>query len=346
VWKARGQPRGRGFTLIELLVVVSIIGLLTALLLPAVQSARESARRLQCTSHLTQIGLALHNYLTQQNVFPGIDLRTRAAPGRAISYSTYLYSPIARMLPQLDQVPLFNAINFLLPPVEGAALNQTAMTASIGSVLCPSDRQPSVAGYGRVNYRFDIGPTPLWAPGSYYPLSQSGPFTVHVAYPPAAFLDGLSTTVGASERLEGDWTKGPFKLGGDNIYLSTAPPPGISHSLWDADEAVRFCLGLSSSVPQESRGGESWLLSGLHFTNYNHCASPNMRVPDCALNTDHVGTLWDRTNEQGTFKASSYHPGGVNAMLMDGSVRFFTDGVDLRVWRALATRAGGEVFEF
>ncbi len=344
--KAQDHRGSGGFTLIELLVAVFIIGLLVALLLPAVQSAREAARRLQCTNNLKQVGLALHNYLAEQNVFPGINLKTRSFPGTPFFYSTYLYSPIARMLPQLEQAPLYNAINFLLPPIEGAALNHTAMTTLLGFALCPSDLQPSVPGYARVNYRFNLGPTPLSAAGSYYPRSQDGPFTAHVCYSPAAFTDGLSSTVGVSERLEGDWTNGPFKSGGDYLYLTTARAPGIAPALWDADQAIRYCSQLSLSLPQESRGGESWLLSGLHFTDYNHCASPNMKIPDCALNTDRLGTLWERSIEQGVFKASSYHPGGVNAVLMDGSVRFFTDGIDLKVWRAFATRSGREVVAF
>jgi prepilin-type N-terminal cleavage/methylation domain-containing protein/prepilin-type processing-associated H-X9-DG protein len=344
--KARFHFRGGGFTLIELLVVVIIIGLLAALVVPAVQSAREASRRLQCANNLKQVGLALHNYVAQQNVFPGINLNTALAPGTQVYYSSYSFSPFARMLPQLDQFPLYNAINFSLPPIEGAALGHTAMTASLGLLLCPSDPQPPVAGYGRANYRFNLGPTIFWAPGTSYPLSESGPFTMHVVYPPAAFADGLSATVGASERLEGDWVKGPFKLGGDAVYLATATPPAISPALWDADQAIRFCSGLSFSLPQDSRGGECWLLSGLHFTDYNHCASPNMKIPDCALNTAKVASLWDRTNEEGVFKASSHHPGGVNAMMMDGSVRFCTDGVNLNIWRAVATRSGGEAVGF
>jgi prepilin-type N-terminal cleavage/methylation domain-containing protein/prepilin-type processing-associated H-X9-DG protein len=343
---ARRGLRRQGFTLIELLVIVSVIGILAALLLPAVQSAREASRRLQCSNSLKQLGLALHNYLAQQNVFPGINLKTHIAPGTHTFASTYYFSPIARILPELDQAPLYNATNFSLPPVEAVALNQTVMTTGIASLLCPSDLQPPVPGYGRVNYRFNTGPTPLWAAGRYYPLSESGPFTVHVVYSPSAFTDGLSATVGVSERLQGDWTRGRFKAGGDYLYLTTASPPGISPNLWDADQAVRFCSDLPLTLPQESRGGECWLLSGLHFTDYNHCASPNMKIPDCALNTDRVGALWERINEQGVFKATSYHPGGVNAMLMDGSVRFFTDGIDLKIWRAVATRSGGEAAEF
>ena len=210
---ASDGPRREGFTLIELLVVVSIIGILTGLLLSAVQSAREASRRLQCTNNLKQIGLALQNYLSEQNVFPGINLKTFTEPGTSQFYSSFAFSPIARMLPQLDQMPLYNATNFELPPVQGVGLNLTVMETTLGNLLCPSDIQPPVRGYGRVNYRFSIGPTPISAAGSYYPLSQAGPFTVHVVYSPAAFTDGLSTTVGVSERLEGDWIKGRIQMG-------------------------------------------------------------------------------------------------------------------------------------
>lgn len=343
--KGREGPNRPAFTLIELLVVVFIIALLLGLILPAVQSAREASRRLQCTNNLKQIGLALQSYVAQQNVFPGIDLKTGTVPGTRFFYSTYYFSPVARMLVELDQTPMYNATNFSLPPVQGVLLNQTVMKSSLANLLCPSDTQPPVPGYGRVNFRFNIGPTALWAAGSYYPLSQAGPFTVHVVYSPADFADGLSATVGVSERLEGDWTKGRFKWGGDYVYLTTATPPGISPALWDPDQAVRYCSGLSLSLPQESRGGESWLLSGLHFTDYNHCATPNMKVPDCCLNRQYLDSLRDRVKVQGVFKASSSHPGGVNAVLMDGSVRFFTDGINLKVWRAVSTRSGGEVVE-
>ncbi len=343
--ETRDRSHPGAFTLLELLAVVFVIGLLAALLLPAVQSAREASRRLQCTNNLKQIGIALQNYATEQGVFPGIDLKTRNSPGRS-SEATYFFSPISRMLSELDQAPLYGATNFSLPPVEGAALNQTVMKTSLAILLCPSDAQPPVPGYGRVNYRFNLGPTPLWVGGNYYPLSMAGAFTVPVVYSPADFTDGLSATVGVSERLEGDWTKGVFKWGGDYLYLATTTPPNILPSLYDPDQAVRYCSGLPLSLPQESRGGECWLLSGLHFTNYNHCATPNMKIPDCSLNRDNLRPMLARINEQGIFKATSYHPGGVNAALMDGSVRFFTDGINPKVWRAVSTRCGGEVVEY
>jgi type II secretory pathway pseudopilin PulG len=343
---SREEPTGsqRAFTLVEALVVVLIIGLVTALLVPAVQSAREASRRLQCANNLKQIGLALHAYVAEQNVFPGVDLTGRIQGTSRVS--PYFLSPLARMLSQLDQGVAYNAANFSIAPVAALPLNLTVMKWNLATFVCPSDFEPTVPGYGRVNYRFSLGPTPLWAPSSAYPLSSSGAFTVNLVYAPASFTDGLSATVGVCERLQGDWIAGTFKWGGDYVYMTTGAPPDIARSLYDPDKAVHFCSELSLSLPKESRGGESWFLSGLHFTNYNHCAPPNMRMPDCSLNTDDLRFMLQRINEQGVFKASSHHAGGVNAAAMDGSVRFVTNAVDLGVWRAVSTRAGGEVAEF
>jgi prepilin-type N-terminal cleavage/methylation domain-containing protein/prepilin-type processing-associated H-X9-DG protein len=342
----RDDRHSVGFTLIEVLVVVLIIGLLTAIVLPAVQSARESSRRLQCANNLKQIGLALQNYLARQNVFPPVEAQQRPPGGATSGSPPSFFSPIARMLAELDQMPIYDATNFSRPPAVGDLENRTVMVTSLASFLCPSDIQPPVPGYGRVNYRFSLGPTPLWAAGSVYPPSLSGPFNVIQAYSAASFTDGLSNTAGVSERLQGDWTKGIFKWGGDYLYVATAAQPMMAPDLFDPDQAVRYCAGLPLSTPQESRGGESWAISGLHFTDYNHCATPNSKIADCSLNSDDQRLLIFRINEQGVFKATSYHPGGVNAVLMDGSVRFFTNGIDLSVWRALSTRNGGEIVSF
>jgi hypothetical protein len=243
------------------------------------------------------------------------------------------------MLSQFDQTVLFNAANFTLPPLDGAALGQnlTVMKVGLSFLLCPSDDQPHVPGFGRANYRFNLGPTHRWAPAELFPQSFSGPFSVHRAYTPADFTDGLSNTVGASERLQGNWTKGTFKLGGDyllgNFRLDDVLYP---------DQAIADCSSLPIGTPEESRGGESWFLSGFHFTCYSHCAPPNATVPDCALH----GTtrfIHERVNLDGVFKASSFHRGGVNTLSMDGSVRAVLDSINLSVWRTLATRSGGEV---
>ncbi len=333
-------PRAAGFTLIELLVAIGIIGLLIGLLLPAVQAARESARRLQCTNNLKQIGLGLHGYVAVQGCFPGVNLITGHSFGDHHYYSAHNHSPLARCLPYLEQRALYDSINFIGPAADGLSLwvNRTVMLTKVDGFLCPTDLRPPVEGFGRANYSFGLGATPWFDANDAWPESWDGPFTVHRVNYPAGFRDGLSNTLGVSERTQGDWTADRFARQGD--YLLThelnRPPP-------TADAAIGHCAGLDPATTyQESRGGESWFLSGLHFTNYNHCAPPNAPFPDCTtgrLSGDHVGA---RTTYQGSFAARSRHNGGVNAMMMDGSVRFVRDGVELAVWRALATRNGGE----
>jgi prepilin-type N-terminal cleavage/methylation domain-containing protein/prepilin-type processing-associated H-X9-DG protein len=332
----------RGFTLIELLLVVGIIALLFALLLPAVQSAREAARRVQCTNNLKQIGLALGNYESTYSYYPSINAPTAISPGHTRPFSSHRYSPLARTLSELENPQLYNAINFLPFADDSISLlkNQTVMTTAMGSFVCPSDSPPPVSGYGRANYRFNTGPTPRHSAGDSAPRSWSGPFTVHRFYRPADFGDGLSQTVGASERLQGDWTKRVFKRGGDYLLAEVTRDPAADN---DPDWAVSACASFSpATTPHESRAGETWFLSGFHSTDYNHCAPPNSAASDCSFDP-YNGSLHDRLMHNGVFTASSYHPGGVNVMLMDGSVRFVADGVDIHIWRALSTRSGGEV---
>ncbi|MEW4569816.1 DUF1559 domain-containing protein [Tautonia sp. JC769] len=336
------SPVRPAFTLIELLAVILVIGLLTAIVVPAVQGSREAARRLQCMNHLKQIGLALNHYGSLHGYYPGYLTPTyRRAHGVV---SAHAYSPLARLLAQLDQVPLYDAANFehetRLPVAEWA--NRTVMTTTVEVFLCPSDAQPRVPGFGRVNYRFNVGPTPLSAGGPPFPFSQSGPFTAHRFRRPAEFRDGLSNTIGVSERVQGDWTRDVFDPSGD-YHLRTG-----FREVTDPDGAARLCASLGRGiVPAESRSGESWFLSGYHCTNYNHCQAPNASDPDCAFGGESYRStlLWDRVRRWGVFTARSRHRGGVNALSMDGSVSFVSNGIALPVWRAKATCSGGEVGE-
>jgi hypothetical protein len=159
---------------------------------------------------------------------PTTDNTPRAARGRPGLWENAMKTDIVALIPSVllllagfytARAQGWGAVVFDLCPVDGAALqqNQTAMKVGLGVCLCPSDRQPPVPGYGRVNYRFSLGPTHRWAPGAPFPESATGPVTVHYVYTPADFRDGLSNTVGASERLQGNWLKGSFKLGGDYL---------------------------------------------------------------------------------------------------------------------------------
>jgi prepilin-type N-terminal cleavage/methylation domain-containing protein len=325
----------RAFTLIELLVTVGIIGLLAGLLLPAVQSAREASRRAQCTNNLKQIGLAIHAYVASSGVFPPVCLKSVANE----TWAGHYYSPLVRILPGLEQTALFNATNFDWIPTDATMLvaNLTVMTTSVGLFLCPSDTGSGVTGYGRCNYRFNMGPTHKnW----YYHDTNNefwcGPFTVFQCYRPADFGDGLSNTVGASERLQGDWQTDTMKRGGDYGLANVD-----SQNIGSVDQAVQVCAASPPGGAYESRGGESWFLSGFHFTGYNHSAPPNPKSADCALDVMRED-MHNRILHNGVFSATSYHSGGVLVLLMDGSTRFVKDAIDLAVWRAVATRSGGE----
>lgn len=324
----------RAFSLVELLVVAAVIGLLAALILPAVQSSREAARRVGCTNHLKQIGLALQSYSARHEFYPAVCSRSSAGPA---VYSAHAYSPLARLLPELDQVPLYNSTN--LDPIATSAgalwANRTVMLTAVATFVCPSEPSVAEPGFARTNYRFNLGPGPWSAAGDPKEASWDGPFTVHRFYRPADFRDGLSQTVGASERLQGDWTQDRYSPG--DYRLTNVQNRGPLTIAW----ARAVCAAAPPALPHESRGGESWFLSGYHFTNYNHCEPPNAPSPDCSLFAFTEDIHW-RTLHEGVFTARSAHPGGVNTLRMDGGVAFVRDGVGLPLWRALATRAGGE----
>ena len=320
--------------------MVSVIGILTALLIPAVQGAREAARRASCANNLRQVGLALQTYLSSAGSFPPVNPGwLNPVLGSQVAVSSY--SPLVHLLSELELAPLFNSVNFFAWPVVGAAMdaNGTAMKTSVSVFLCPSDAESPVAGYGRVSYRFSLGPTPFHAPVWDDPPSFAGAFTVWKTYRPADFADGLSNTIGVSERLQGDWTRGPYKRGGD--YMTSTQPLRVPPP--SSDSAVSLCDALPlTATPVDSRGGETWFLSALPFTNYNHCSAPNSLHPDCSFGFS-TDSLPDRLLRDGVFAATSYHPGGVNVLSMDGSAHFMRDSVELRTWRTVSTRSGGEV---
>ncbi len=337
-----GRRSGSGLTLIEVLVAISIVGFLVGLVVPAVHGAREAGRRIQCLNNLKQIGIALNHYVATHSYFPAINTPTATDPGRPIPFSGHVFSPLARMLAELELGHLYHATNFdwIATDAKMLSANRTVMTTGQTLFVCPSDATTPVTGYGRVSYRFSIGPTPYFSPGERVPRSWSGPFSTHRFYRPADFEDGLSQTVGASERLQGDWTKGGFRRRGDYLLAHIRRDPTRAD---EPDWALAACAVLVPALaPHESRGGESWFLSGLHNTNYNHVSRPNSATADCSFR-EHPEGIHQRAMHNGVFAASSAHAGGVQTLLMDGSARFVRDSIDLALWRAVSTRSGHEV---
>ena len=304
--------RPSGFTLIEVLVVITIIGVLVALLLPAVQAVREAARRAQCTNNLKQIGLAIHQHAEAHGAFP-------QGNGVRPAFPSYL----VQVLPYMELAPLYHAINMESYFAYTGNANTTAQWLAPGVFLCPSDAARAAFLENTVSYAGNAGRDGNEGDGAF----NAHPLTA------ANFTDGLSQTVGVSEWLtsarsygwselstaRGDSLRDVFQLG--SAYPDR--PEGVA-------AFVRDCEALRSASVATSIKGVPWLWPGLVSTQYNHLIPPNK--PSCYSS----GSLKAVT-------ASSQHSGGVNVLTMDGGVHFVKDTIDPRVWSAAGTRSGGEV---
>jgi prepilin-type N-terminal cleavage/methylation domain-containing protein/prepilin-type processing-associated H-X9-DG protein len=320
-----------GFTLIELLVVIAIIAVLIALLLPAVQAAREAARRAQCVNNLKQLGLALHNYNSSYGSFPiGRSVFTTATTGT----TPYSYSPFAMLLPFIEQTPLYTSINFNLPT--GTAFqagNTTAMATVISGLLCPSEAQQVPTGEAGTNYRFSEGSTIAYDWGTTDPTAYNallpapdGPFFDNTAVTLAAITDGTSNTAATAEKLMGDFNTAVATPNRD-IFVGTIIPT-------TPEEAYLLCQQIdTTSTPTngESGSGVPWIRGYVATSVYKHVSPPGSF--SCYYYPARL-----------TLVATSLHPGGVNAGMCDGSVRFFKQTIDRTIWRAIGSRNGGEVF--
>jgi prepilin-type processing-associated H-X9-DG protein len=320
--------------LIELLVVIAIISVLIALLLPAVQAAREAARRSQCINNLKQIGIALHGYHTSWNGFPVGFLYAYQNVLPISSPLQYRWSVLAQMLPCLEQRAVYNALNFDFPiahmPTGSGALfwpyfpaNTTAMAVQITTFLCPSDGAPPPAiGSGPTNYAFCSGD----GSGGGDATNARGAFILGMPQSVETIIDGTSQTAAASEQLLG--IAGP--------YSQTTPTP-IPSPWYRAMARVVAGPLTDPACALASNGwllnkGSSWWDGNYQNALYNHYLVPNAGRPDCIV-----------YHNPGWKAARSFHPGGVNLLCCDGHVIFIKNGIDPHTWQAISTRAGGEL---
>jgi prepilin-type N-terminal cleavage/methylation domain-containing protein/prepilin-type processing-associated H-X9-DG protein len=363
----------RGFTLIELLVVIAIIAVLIALLLPAVQSAREAARRIQCTNNLKQISLALHNYHQAVNAFPlGAAAAYHNPPGSSsITYpwipgfgpgETYwgTFGAHAFLLPYLEQSAIYNACNFGWCSTydAGYSINTTASLTVIQSLLCPSD--PLAGRTGLNSYLGSMGPTTDtqgWLSPSFPSSGMPGIFSYGTAASIAAVTDGTSNTIAFSETLV-------YPDGGSvslNQPYRGAPTPASPRSpqayainvmllpnfmtLINADLQTcnqTFKAGGSNLATGIYSAGYSWALAGSNSTYFTTIVPPNSTTYNWASCL--FGCVGCGTSPGANYSnVSSLHPGGVNAGFADGSVRFIKNSVNMLTWMQLGTRGGGEV---
>jgi prepilin-type N-terminal cleavage/methylation domain-containing protein/prepilin-type processing-associated H-X9-DG protein len=350
--------RRRGFTLIELLVVIAIIAVLIALLLPAVQAAREAARRAQCVNNLKQLGLAVHNYVSQVDVFPAQCVNNTNAN------TWYELSWLGAISPFLEQTSVYNNFNFSL--VMNHRANYTAGGAQISTLLCPSDSKyehPN-SNFGSTNYMNNYGGpsvismnsgvivpakelanTPL-PKGYYWNNGRNAYFGF------ASVTDGTSNTAMLGERLIGLASDADIIL--NSIYAnlsewtSSVDLPTTSIDSGDGTLALRFvkaCQSIPGSTIDTSGAsnntGYCWFATVPQWSmcvSYNHHMPPN--TPSCTYPSD-PNFGWGGTFAAVT--AVSKHPGGVNVCMADGSVKFIKNSINLPTWWALGTRNSGEV---
>jgi prepilin-type N-terminal cleavage/methylation domain-containing protein/prepilin-type processing-associated H-X9-DG protein len=332
----RSQRRS-GFTLIELLVVIAIIAVLIGLLLPAVQAAREAARRAQCVNNLKQLGLGLHNYEGVAGALPPpMVLR---GSGSTIAWSNG-WSVHGRILPFMEQGPAFNAINFTLR--YSVPENTTVSSLSISSFLCPSEINPqprstATARYGVNNYGWNMGDWYVW--GGFAGTPNRAPFQINQSRRFAGFSDGLSNTIVAAEVKAYQPNLG--NCGGlANIDNPADVPPASADPYAVVPEYTTGCT-LSAT------GHTEWVDGAVHETGMTTAWTPNRRIIRPGAPGQDLDLIGRRESQGGpTFAAvtsRSYHPGGVNALFGDGSVKFLKDTIDGAAWRALGTVGGGEV---
>ncbi len=299
------MSRRRGFTLIELLVVIAVIAILVALLLPAVQQAREAARRAQCKNNLKQIGLALHNYHGTHNIFP-----PGYVAGAAWPLTTNGWGWCAMLLPDLDQGPLYDEINFNLP-IENSA-NLPVPAQILPTLICPSDQ---------------LG-------GGTFQITDAGG---NVVVPTAAPFSYAATVGDDSSEADGQTGNGSFYRN-SNIRISNLID-GTSTTVLVGDRAWGMANGTWAGAPTNA------LVRAGQFNPWN-AATANSPV-FMLVHNNFINILTD--SDGGLDDFSSFHTGGAQFLFADGSVRFLasitSDGPLRRAFWAMGTRAGREVVQ-
>jgi prepilin-type N-terminal cleavage/methylation domain-containing protein/prepilin-type processing-associated H-X9-DG protein len=349
----------RGFTLVELLVVIAIIGVLVALLLPAVQAAREAARRTKCINHLKQFGLAVHNYHDVHNAFP----LGRGGP----AWSSRRFSPTVGLLPYLEQASAFNNLYAVGNLNFRPWMNQAPWNTSFPMFLCPSDRQsktgtPDVPAYplGRANYRYSCGDsisnvlgTPSTAVAEPLPVPNRGIFNAGVVVAFRNVTDGTSNTLMMSEHVTADFHQGTNP--GARLVEGTA---------WNVAPAASLAATPGICLAERGGGGlfrNGSVVKGFHGDRWGDGAAErcwfNTVLPPNGPSCGAGGSVGGNSTTI-LIPPSSYHSGGVNGLMADASVRFIGENIDTGnlnaaeassgsgspygVWGALGSKDGGE----
>jgi len=344
----------KAFTLIELLVVIAIIAVLIALLLPAVQSAREAARRAQCTNNLKQLGLAMHNYESSNNSFPPSGESTNFSLSPAVTqFVDNSWSSLARILPYQEGGNSFNALNFTVDYNEATGMNFTGASTVIPSFICPSAVREPAGGRDGVDPKDPI----TSAFGFGYGLADYGA-TCYTDIDPNGMTGGVGSSGATPYRNKLSRANGLLKQGQTRISEIT---DGTSNTIMIAEDAGRDARFLSPYTEGYYDGVNARPLRGAGPAggtapyrrywrwaeadqSYGVSGQPNNKFRPMREASQFPASGTTAGNNAGANdEMFSYHPGGINALFGDGSVRFLKDSVNVKTLRGLVTLNGGEV---
>lgn len=336
------KPRRPGFTLVELLVVIAIIGVLVALLLPAVQAAREAARRSQCSNNLKQLAIGYHNYHDTYGKLPRTSsfvTRTVATPPQTADGNWNAYSAHTMVLPFIEQKNVYDQFRWDQWHYEDLGPVPTALTVGrtrIKTFICPSDKDfPNITEAGWNNYGVCEGSNLGY---SVSVNSYNGMFARLRYRGFNDVLDGLSNTIMLAEFVKGDNNNTVFSAKNGDI-VRNIPLTGYPDRFWT--QAQLDTYGAACVAGQSNHltfAGFRWSAPGQYNATMNTLATPNAKWPAC-----HDCGGCGQADARGIFPARSRHPGGAMHALGDGAVRFISDTVNLTTYQSLGSADGGDI---